>query len=223
MIFFDIDNTLLDNRTAQAAAAMSIYHKSPQLKDFYSEAQFSDTWRETTKTYVQQYTAGRLTFQRQRQERISDIFKGSLDKQEIRTILSDYGTVYKESWQLYPDVIPLLEKYKDIPKGIISNGDKDLQRQKLIKTGITDYFDTIVISDDIGVFKPDPDIFLYAVKQAQKQPSQCYFIGDKVDTDAKAAIDAGMAGIWINRRITDEKTEKVPEIISLNDFFYIQR
>ena len=108
-----------------------------------------------------------------------------------------------------------------MPKGIISNGDKTQQRQKLKKTGIDHYFSTVVISGDIGVSKPDPEIFLHACKLADKNPSDCYYIGDRVDIDAKAAIDEWLKGVWLNRKFIDEKKEKVPEILSLKSFQYI--
>ncbi len=223
MIFFDIDNTLLDNDTAQASAANYIYNQTLELQNLFSEKEFPGIWNEITQKYVQQYTAGKLTFHQQRKERLNDIFKSDLNEKKFNLIFNDYLSAYKKNWQLYPDVIPVLERYKDTPKGIISNGDKDQQRQKLENTGIDHYFDIVVISDDIGISKPDPTLFLHAVKLAQKEPSQCYYIGDQVDTDAKAAMDAGLTGVWLNRKFIDEKKEKVPEIISLNDLSYSSR
>ncbi len=219
MLFFDIDNTLLDNDTAQALAAISIYNQNQQLRDFYSEKEFPDLWNEVAEKYVQQYIDGKLSFQQQRQARVKEIFKSTLDEQEADAILKDYLAAYEENWQLYYDVLPMLERYKDTPKGIISNGDKDQQRRKLKKTGIDHYFNIIVISEDIGIFKPDPEIFLHAVKKAGMEPSQCWYIGDKVSIDAKAAMDSGMKGVWLNRRFAG-KDIKVPEIISFNDLFY---
>ncbi len=223
MIFFDIDNTLLDNDVAQTSAANSIYIQNNELQNLYPEKDFPGIWNDITEKYVKQYVEGKLTFQQQRQARIKDIFKIKSDESEINLIFEDYLAAYEKNWQLYPDVIPILERYKDTPKGIISNGDKVQQRQKLKKTGIDHYFDVIVISDDIGIFKPDPAIFLHAVKLAEKEPAQCYYIGDQVDTDAKAAMDAGLTGVWLNRRFIDEKKEKVPELISLNDLNYSSR
>lgn len=223
MIFFDIDNTLLDNETAQANAAATVYKQNQQLQNLYTAKDFPGIWNAVTETYMQQYTAGSLTFEQQRQERLKKIFKGGLDEKKADVFFEDYLAAYEDNWQLYHDVIPLLEKYKDTPKGIISNGDSDQQRKKLNKTGIDHYFDVVVISDDIGVFKPDPEIFHYAAKKAGKTPSQCWYVGDKVDTDAKAAKDAGFTGVWVNRKFIDEKKEPVPEVITLNDLNYISR
>lgn len=220
MIFFDIDNTLLDDRTAQAAAALALYHANDSLQKQYAESTFAGIWKDAVHKNYQQYKAGKLTFGEHRLESVRTVFNAPLNHPDALLLLDVYNTAYKDNWQLYPDVIPALEKYKTVTKGIISNGDTDEQKEKLRKTGIDSYFDIILISDDIGVFKPDPAIFLKAVEMAGKDPSQCYYLGDKVATDAKAAQDAGLVGIWMNRRIVDPKTEKVPELISLNDLVY---
>ena len=209
MLFFDIDNTLLDHDTAESSAAMAIYNQNKQLQGFYSETEFPDIWRENGSTF----------FPQQCQERIKAVFKDTLSKQDAEAVLNDYLAAYEENWQLYYDVLPMLEKYKDVPKGIISNGDTDQQRRKLSKTGIDNNFQTVVISGDIGILKPDPKIFLHAAEQAGMAVSQCWYIGDKIVTGAKASMDAGMTGVWLNRTLAG-KDVKVPEIISLNDLIY---
>ena len=73
------------------------------------------------------------------------------------------------------------------------------QSQKLDYLQIRDRFSTIVISEAIGVSKPDPRIFLEACRLAQKQPEDCVYVGDRLDTDAQASCSVGMRGVWINR------------------------
>lgn len=221
MIFFDIDNTLINNDAAQDAAAASVYRHNTLLQDHYTEEQFQGLWNKVTQKYQHQYLTGRMTVEQHRLVLWKEIFKTMPDEKEMAAFFEKYLAANEENWQLYPDVIPLLERYKDTPKGIISNGDSDRQRQKLKKTGIDNYFEVVVVSGDIGVFKPDPKIFLHAAGLAGKEPSQCWYVGDKVDTDAKAAKDAGFTGVWVNRKFIDEKKEPVPEVISLNDLSYI--
>ncbi len=220
MLFFAIDNTLLDDRTADASAALAIYSKNPKLQSLYAESEFAGVWDDLRQKSYQAYEKGTLSLEQHRLESIKAVFKNDIDESEADNVLKEYLSAYEENWQLYPDVIPSLEKYKDVSKGIISNGEKKEQLNKLKKTGIDHYFEIILISDDIGISKPDAAIFLKAVDLAGKEPSQCYFLGDKVDTDAKAAQDAGLVGVWMNRRIVDPKTEKVPELISLFDLVY---
>jgi 5'-nucleotidase len=56
--------------------------------------------------------------------------------------------------------------------GIITNGFTALQQTRLERTGFRDYFDLLVISEQVGVAKPDPRIFDYALEQAQNRTAR---------------------------------------------------
>ncbi|MCG8617299.1 MAG: HAD family hydrolase, partial [Desulfobacterales bacterium] len=195
------------------------YAQNRSLRGLYSEEEFPNIWKENAGGVYQEHTDGKLSFKQRQREGVKAIFKNTSGESEIDAILNDYLAVYEENWQLYYDVLPMLAKYKDVPKGIISNGDTVQQRLKLSKTGIDKYFETIIISGDVGICKPDLRIFLNAAEQAGMEVSQCWYVGDKILTGAKAAMDAGMTGIWLNRTLAG-KDVKVPEIISLNDLIY---
>ena len=77
---------------------------------------------------------------------------------------------------------------------------RKINRDKKLKNlSILDRFEVIIISDDIGIPKPDPKIFWHGCKTANENPEDCYYVGDNLDTDAKAASAAGLTGIWLNR------------------------
>jgi putative hydrolase of the HAD superfamily len=99
--------------------------------------------------------------------------------------------------------------------GIISNGDKYQQRQKLRDLKILDRFEVIVISDDIGISKPNPEIFWHGCKKANESHADCYYIGDDLHTDAKAASEARLKGIWLNREQKKRKDKTIIEISAL--------
>ncbi len=99
--------------------------------------------------------------------------------------------------------------------GIISNGDKYQQRQKLRDLKIIERFEVIVISDDIGISKPNPEIFWYGCKKAKENLAKCYYVGDNLHTDAKAASEAGLKGIWLNREQEKRKDEAIIEVSAL--------
>lgn len=69
----------------------------------------------------------------------------------------------------------LRPKYK---LGVISNAAPSLRTQVLPEVGLLKYFDPIVISGEIGVRKPDPDIYLDALKLANVDPEEAAFIDD---------------------------------------------
>ena len=66
-----------------------------------------------------------------------------------------------------PGAVSLLDSLKGKVKlGIITNGFTALQQIRLERTGLRDHFDALVISEEVGVPKPDPRIFDYALAQA---------------------------------------------------------
>ncbi len=200
MIFFDIDETLLDNSAAERAAAGQFYDLH---KDVFQEPreEFVERWRTLTEHNVQRYLAGELSFQGQRRERLRQVFanKRSLSDAEADTIFDAYLGFYEISWKLFPDVEDCLNDLSDFRLGIISNGNAVQQRQKLDSLGIAERFKTIVISGDIGIAKPDPDIFQLACQKAGANPSDCWYIGDNLKVDVYGSLSAGLKGIWLNR------------------------
>jgi 2-haloalkanoic acid dehalogenase type II len=99
--------------------------------------------------------------------------------------------------------------------GVVSNSTSEARvRQILDRAGILDYFDRIVSSGTEGVMKPDPEIFLRAVRRLSVAPTDALYVGDLAHTDAKAAQSAGLWGVWLNREGFGFG-EDPPEITSL--------
>lgn len=204
MIFFDIDDTLFDNHSAEFAAAKD-FHR------FYSDIfpvssnEFASNWRVITEKHVQRYISGELSFQGQRRERLKEIFSHNciLSDEEADTMFQRYLACYEKNWMLFSDVLSCFEQLEGKKLGIISNGDSSQQRQKLARTGIIDRFTVLAISGDIGVSKPDPRIFIEACRMAGVDPSDCCHIGDNLEADLKGSTSVGMKGIWLNRNGND--------------------
>jgi len=105
-----------------------------------------------------------------------------------------------ESWVDYPDTRPTLEMLtkRDLTLGVVSNAT-DLAGRVLDNLGLTKFFDTIVLSDEVGVRKPSPKIFHIAAERAGVRPSRCLFAGDKLAVDVIGASRAGMNAVLIDR------------------------
>jgi len=101
--------------------------------------------------------------------------------------------------------------------GLISNGDSKFQREKLNKLKLISQFTTIVISGDIGIHKPDKELFYYACKKANENVENSFYIGDNFETDIIGAINAGMKGIWLNRFNCKTEDKDILQISGLNE------
>ena len=220
MIFFDIDDTLLDNQNAELSAAKDFHGLYEDIFPISSD-EFALNWQRITEKHVQRYIAGELSFQDQRRERLKELFFHNriLSDEEADQIFQKYLTCYEKNWMLFPDVIPCLEQLAEKKLGIISNGDSLQQRKKLTDTGIIDRFSIITISGDIGVSKPDPGIFINACRMAQVDPLECWHIGDSVEADIKGSLSIGMKGIWLNRNGHDsfQNARTINSLLELNN------
>lgn len=77
--------------------------------------------------------------------------------------------------------------------GVISNAWPDL-RDYIVKSKFDDAFDTLVISAEAGVMKPEPRIFQIALAQLQVEANEAVFVDD-TPANVTAARQLGLRGI----------------------------
>lgn len=101
---------------------------------------------------------------------------------------------------VYPDVEPTLQGLRKTHQlALVTNGAPDLQREKLRGAGLAHYFETIVVSGDLGFGKPDARIFQLALDRMGTVPGKTVMVGDSLKRDVAGAQQVGIRGIWINR------------------------
>jgi len=76
--------------------------------------------------------------------------------------------------------------------GVVTNGLGPVQRSRLAISGLMGYFDALVISCEVGVAKPDPEMLRLAMKLTDSSPEETLFVGDSVTSDMGAAEAAGV-------------------------------
>nr|WP_156291906.1 HAD family hydrolase [Oceanobacillus salinisoli] len=201
MIFFDIDGTLLNHERAEEAGAIEF------LKEYKDELKLSGSdfvkiWYDLSDKYFEKFLEEELSFQEQRRMRMKELFGNHLTDEQADKKFNHYLMFYRQNWKVYEDVIPCLEQLKKQGNrlGIISNGDYHQQMEKLEGINIKGYFDCIITSSEIGVSKPNAAIFIEACNLAGVQINESPYIGDRLETDAIGSKNAGMKGIWLNRK-----------------------
>jgi HAD superfamily hydrolase (TIGR01549 family) len=105
-------------------------------------------------------------------------------------------------------LIDLSGRYK---LAIVSNAITNVSRIALQKLDLARYFDCIVLSRDLGVRTPDPEIFFYALRSMWVKGSEAVHVGDSLDNDVQGGKNAGMKTVWIKG---DEEVMKIhPDFI----------
>lgn len=129
----------------------------------------------------------------------------------LSSLLDAHMACIAESVHAPPERVALLEWLR--PKyqlGLISNFDHGpTARQILDRTGMTSFFDLILISDELGQRKPHAAIFEMACQSLGIRPHEAIFIGDSPGIDVAGAKGVGMAVIWLNRK-GEDLDESIP-------------
>ncbi len=114
----------------------------------------------------------------------------------------------------YDDTIPVLMRLKNAgyKVGVITDGLAVKQWEKLIRLGLSDMFDIVVVSEEVGVEKPDPRIFERACEELGIPANECIYVGDRLDTDVLGANRAGMTSVRLLRgKYKEERPKNLQE------------
>ena len=101
---------------------------------------------------------------------------------------------------MLPGAVDVLKELKSrgYILGAITNGVSSLQNIKLDTAGIRDLFDVVMVSGDIGIYKPDRRIFDEAIRRAGIKNKEALFVGDHPINDIEGALSADMQVIRMN-------------------------
>ena len=121
-----------------------------------------------------------------------------------------------EAWRLYPETLETLEtlKAQDVIVGVISNFDSRLLGL-LNGLGIAQFFDSVVVSTQVGAAKPQAGIFTHALAQHGLTPEQAMHVGDSYEMDIEGARGAGLTPVLIDRRAELSKSDDYLSVSSL--------
>ncbi|MPY68100.1 HAD family hydrolase [Deinococcus sp. SDU3-2] len=90
------------------------------------------------------------------------------------------------------------------------------QRARLRHSGLEGYFDVVVVSGEVGVFKPDPRIFQHTLELLGVTPKQALYVGDSPTHDVRGAALAGLRAVLVGRRTPHPGAWRtVPSLLAL--------
>ena len=123
---------------------------------------------------------------------------------------------HSEDEKPYEDAIPTLAELKrrKIKLGIIANQPPGTA-QRLEKWGMIEFFDVIAASAELGISKPDPAIFGWALEQANCVAQNALMVGDRLDNDIAPANRMGIHSVRLLRGLgafhEPQSSDEVPE------------
>src|SRR5215467_12752663 len=121
VIFFDIDDTLLDHTSAEEQATQQFYAQCRQQLP-HTGPDFAVLWKQVAVQHMAAFLTGAISFTEQRRQRIRAVFPDPVEDDEADRLFGSYLAYYEQSWSAFPDVLPCLDQLTAHTLGIISNG-----------------------------------------------------------------------------------------------------
>ena len=220
-VFFDLDRTLWDFDAAAEVAFERIYDKY-NLKSLGipSAHEFHEVYHPLNEQLWVLYRENRITKDDLNRSRfLKPLEHYGIHDVELADHLSvDYMFYSPRIVRLVPGAMELLEYLK--PKyhlHLITNGFQEVQDTKLSLSGMKPFFETLTVSEEVGVKKPDPEFFFYALRKANAKSEESIVIGDEMAVDIDGARVAGIDQIFFNAKGDTVEGERTYEVRSLSE------
>lgn len=164
--------------------------------------------------------------------RLLDKYGIEYDDELIFTLLEEYRNHFPKI-EFYPDVLPCLEylRSKDIKLGIITDGYANAQRQKLKAVKAENYFDEIIVTDELGreFWKPHPKAYEIMQKRLNVKFGEMVCVGDNPGKDFYiknlypiTTVRVNRDGFYSKASYFEEVKEDVA-IKSLSEIWFIEQ
>ena len=207
-ILFDLDNTLTDRvASVRAYAQRFASHFDPRLAPIESSA-LCDT---IMRAYGEGYNV----------QRADDLNRSLLwlDQPCSAEIATHWLDVFPGVTAARADAKSTLRVLRDrgVQMGLVTNGGGEVQRTKVACMKLGGYFDSVIISAEVGVSKPDPAIFRLALAELGVEAVNTIFVGDDPENDVVGAQRVGMRAVWMSssQRWPVDTVPKPPTITEL--------
>ena len=215
-VIFDVDDTLFDREVAQLLVLDTIIERYPELFGKHDQQKIAEAFLESDRLVTRDFENGAPAagLRRTRSDRflrllgLPDEYADELTGMYIR----EYPMMRAAMVGAAEVIASLAMNYRI---GIITNGLPDVQYRKLESIGIRQHCHCVVLSEELGIRKPDAGIFLHTASLLGVPPAACLYVGNSYRDDVIGAANAGMSACWFNRKaaVPPENTDIVPSLV----------
>lgn len=199
-IYFDLDDTLLDHKSAQMKALQKVIDEVESLGEITSE-QLKQVYHQRNQELWHLYNHGKITKEELKKRRFTETLEElGLSQQHYEKVAGVYMHYYRQSWGWIDGAESAFYSIsRNVPTGIVTNGFTETQYPKLQQFGLMQNGRKVIISEEVGYLKPDPRIYKYAVEQVGAEPSEVLYVGDSYNSDIEGGNAAGLKTAWFAR------------------------
>lgn len=209
LILFDADETLFDFKKSERVALENTIH---DLGYVYDETYHLSVYKEVNTRIWKELEEGKIkqdVLKVERFRRYAQRLNIEFDAEQVSKI---YEKHLSEASFLYEDSIPVINDLHALCRlVIITNGLSSVQKNRIGKSKIANYFETIVISEEVKAAKPNPKIFEITLEKVKfNEKSKVLIVGDSLTSDIQGGINFGIDTCWFNPNQHENRTQIVP-------------
>jgi len=201
-IYFDLDDTLLDHRSAERLALGDVYELYSHQFDGHSLISVQETYHDVNTDLWRRYSDGTITKQQVKLERFESLLERLqlADRIPAEELSSRYMNQYGQHWSFIPGGRDAFLSIADsFQVGILTNGFTEIQHAKLAQfPELSERSSSIIISEEVGYMKPDPRIFDHAAAAVNCMADEILYIGDSYRSDVVGGSGAGWNVAWFS-------------------------
>jgi len=197
-LLFDADGTLFDYDAAEIGAIAQTF-AAFQLP---YEANSGELYRRINHQFWQRFERQEVTLAELRVGRFRQLFAELGMTPDLDAFAQTYLQQLAAQSHLFAGVDLLIKDLHGRYRlALITNGLADVQRPRLERSGLRPYFEAVIVSDEVGVGKPDPAIFDIAfTRMGEPAKEQVLMIGDGLTSDMMGGINYGIDTCWLNMK-----------------------
>ena len=201
-VLFDLDDTLFDHHHC-ARTALGMLHRRHDCFRSLEFAAFEQAHGRYLEELHQVVLAGRLDLDSARHERFRRLYAHAgvtADQETVGAAATAYRQEYMAARTAVAGAEALLAQVRRHARvGVVSNNLRDEQDEKLRHCGLDRFVDVLVVSEEVGAAKPDPEIFRVALDRLECSPDEAVMVGDSWAADIVGARQLGIRAVWFNR------------------------
>ena len=217
-VLFDLDDTLFDHHYCSQRALEAVRGSHACFAAMPFDA-LELAHSQLLEHLHQAVMVGRLPIDEARRERFRRLFGAAgvtADRHTVQAAAMAYRNAYIAARRAMAGAAVLLPLVRARAKvGVVSNNLLDEQQEKLRQCALDRFVDTLVVSEEVGISKPDPEIFRVALDRLECAPGDAVMVGDSWAADVVGARAAGIRAIWFNRQSAPAPEPGIEEIRAL--------
>lgn len=203
VIFFDLDGTISDYKEACNVILRQLHEDHLQVFADFPLTIFEQAYWEFFRAKEEEQRAGKIQMAelQNRELRFQNVLRNmGVAEDELMaaapSLADGYDQYRQTAASLFPGVRTTLDALKGrLPLGIITQGRGKSQRGQIERLGVTDYFDHIFVTEEVGHTKPNLELYQACLDRAGTSGEHAIMVGDRLDWDLEPAKRLGMTTV----------------------------